>query len=236
MVPPSGVADLHVHTTYSDGAATPAEVVARAVARGLSVVAITDHDGIDGALEAARLAGGRCEVVIGEEVTSRDGHILGLFLGEAVRPGLDAAATIAAIHAAGGLAIPAHPYLRLGGARGVGAIGEGLDWDGIETRNGSPGAWWANRVAGRRRARWARAATGGSDAHIVEAVGSVVTVFPGRTAAELRAAIEAGVTRPERRNHSPLLGPWTFARSVRRRLSGESAREVARRASRSAGR
>lgn len=236
MAPPPGLADLHVHTTYSDGAATPAEVVARAVALGLSVVAITDHDCIDGAEAAVRLAGERCEVVIGEEVTTAGGHVLALFLRQAVRPGLDVKSTIAAIHDQGALAIPAHPYLRLGGARGVGASGEGLAWDAIETRNGSPGAWWANRVAARRQARWARAGTGGSDAHIVDAVGSVVTAFPGRTAAELRAAIEAGITHPERRNYSPLIGPRTLARSVRRRVSGESAREVARRASRSAGR
>lgn len=236
MVLTPSAADLHVHTTYSDGAATPAEVVARAVAVGLSVIAITDHDCIDGAVEAGRLAAGTCDVVVGEEVTTRDGHVLGLFLQEAVPPGLDARATIAAIHAQGGLAIPAHPYLTLGGARGVGAAGEGLGWDAVETCNGSPGAWWANHVAVSRQARWALAATGGSDAHIVGAVGSVVTLFPGRTAAELRAAIKEARTRPERRLHSPLIGARTFARSVARRLSGESAREVARRASRSAGR
>ena len=147
---------------------------------------MTDHDCIDGALEARRAAGGAIEVVTGEEVTSRDGHILGLFLTSAVPPGLDAAETIAAIHEQGGIAIPAHPYLRLGGARGVGAAGIGLDWDAIETLNGSPGAWWANREAWRHRSAWARAETGGSDAHILDAVGTVVTVYPGAGAADLR--------------------------------------------------
>lgn len=203
----------------------------RAVARGLAVVAITDHDCIDGALEAAALAPSRCEVVVGEEVTTRDGHVLGLFLKEVVRPSMSVAATVDAIHAQGGLAIPAHPYLRLGGARGVGATGEGLPWDAIEVENGSPGAWFANHLARRRQDLWARAQTAGSDAHIVDAVGTAVTLFSGRTAADLRAAIVAGTTVASRRR-IPLVGARTLMRSVRRRLDGEASRELLRRRAR----
>src|SRR2546422_5472064 len=77
--PAAGV--LHIHTTFSDGAPSPATVVARAIDLGLSVIAVTDHDSIDGAIEAALQAGvTRCEVVIGEEVSTRQGHVLGLFL------------------------------------------------------------------------------------------------------------------------------------------------------------
>ena len=222
-------ADVHIHTTCSDGSAEPAKVVARAVELGLSVIAITDHDTIDGALVAAQIDPVRCEVVIGEEVSTREGHVLGLFLSRAVPPGLDAIATIEAIHAQGGLAIPAHPYLRLGGARGVGASAAGLAWDAIETINGSPGAWWANRAAQRDRHHWARAQTGGSDAHILGAVGTVVTRFPGHSASDLRAAIQAGATVAVRRVHSPVTSVRTLARSVGRRLTGEAARELARR-------
>ncbi len=211
-------------------------VVARAVDLGLSVIAVTDHDSIDGAIEAAsQVDGARCEVIIGEEVTTRQGHVLGLFLTHAVAAGLDVEETIDEIHAQGGLAIPAHPFLRLGGARGVGSRGAGLPWDAVETENGSPGAWLANRQARRELGVWARAQTGGSDAHIIEAVGSVVTVFPGRTALDLRAAMMSGTTRAERRNRSPLVGARTLARSVRRRLNGEADRELARRQARSAG-
>jgi predicted metal-dependent phosphoesterase TrpH len=224
-----GAADVHIHTTYSDGAPTPAMVVARAVELGLGVIAITDHDRIDGALEASRCDPHRCEVVIGEEVTTKDGHVLGLFLDLPVPPGLSAQETIEAIHAQGGLAIPAHPFLSLGGARGVGAAGLGLRWDAIEVENGSPGAWLANRAARRAQPRWARAQTGGSDAHILDAVGCVLTRFPGRDAHDLRAAIEAGTTLAARGKRSPLVGARTLARSVRRRLTGEAAREVARR-------
>ena len=230
--PIRAAADVHIHTTYSDGAPTPAAVVARAVARGLAVIAITDHDSIDGALEAASVDQARCEVVVGEEVTTTDGHVLGLFLVQAVRPGMTAERTIAAIHEQGGLAVPAHPYLRLGGARGVGAVFAGLDWDAIEVENGSPGAWLANREARRRRVSWARAETGGSDAHILDAVGTAVTLFPGRGAADLRAAILAGTTAAGRRP-AGLARVRTLARSLRRRLDGDAARELLRRRERS---
>jgi predicted metal-dependent phosphoesterase TrpH len=225
----SSSADIHIHTTFSDGAPTPAMVVAHAIEMGLGVIAITDHDCIDGAVEASQCDPQRCEVVIGEEITTLQGHVLGLFLKRPVPPGLSAEATIDAIHSQGGLAIPAHPFLRLGGARGVGQAGAGLQWDAIEVENGSPGAWWANRVARRAQPRWARAQTAGSDAHILDAVGCVVTRFPGRGAHDLRAAIEAGTTRAVRGHRSPLVGTRTLARSVFRKLTGEAARELARR-------
>ena len=227
-VPVDSLADIHIHTTFSDGEATPAMVVARSIELGLRVIAITDHDCIDGALEALRCEPERCEVVVGEEITTLQGHVLGLYLSRAVPPGLEVSETIEAIHSQGGIAIPAHPFLRLGGARGVGAMGAGLRWDAIETENGSPGAWWANRVARRERRNWARAQTGGSDAHIVDAIGTVVTRFPGGTSADLRRAIEAATTIPVRRP-SPLVSARTLARSFRRRVSGEASREVARR-------
>src|SRR5207244_13647420 len=105
-MPARGSADLHMHTTASDGWPTPHELVDYARACGLDVIAVTDHDTIEGALRAADHAAGRSrlEVVIGEEVSSRQGHIVGLFLERRIRPGLSAAATVDAIDDPGGLA------------------------------------------------------------------------------------------------------------------------------------
>jgi len=79
------VIDLHTHTTASDGRSTPAELVARASAAGVTVLAVTDHDtvaGSDAAAEACAAAG--IEFVSGIEVTAvRDGmdvHVLGYFV------------------------------------------------------------------------------------------------------------------------------------------------------------
>ena len=80
-----GYVDLHVHTSYSDGSFTPAEVVRRAVNLGLSALAITDHDGVDGNAEAfAEGAQNGLEVIPGVEMscnfTPKNVHIIGLFI------------------------------------------------------------------------------------------------------------------------------------------------------------
>ena len=109
-------ADIHVHTRYSDGHSSVAQVLEYADHIGLHVVAITDHDTIDGALEARRMARGfNVEVIVGEEVSTADGHLLVLFLERALPPGRPAPETIAAAHEQGALCIVAHPFDRLAG-------------------------------------------------------------------------------------------------------------------------
>ena len=158
------------------------------------VVAVTDHDTIEGALQVEQaLAGEGPEVVIGSEVSSADGHILALFVSHQVVPGRSAGWTIAAIHDQGGIAVAAHPYSV---ALGVGDLARRLAFDAVEVLNGSPLMELANVRAVRRFARSRTALLGGSDAHVVAAVGGVRTVFPGSGAADLRAAILAGLTRP----------------------------------------
>lgn len=76
--------DLHMHTTFSDGIHSPEEVVSRAVAGGLDVIAITDHDNTQGVVPARRAAGGRIRVISGVEMSARwrdeSIHILGYFV------------------------------------------------------------------------------------------------------------------------------------------------------------
>lgn len=76
--------DLHLHTTASDGASTPAGLVAEARAAGLSIIAVTDHDTTAAIDEVTRLADGHPTVVPGIEITAvengRDVHVLGYFL------------------------------------------------------------------------------------------------------------------------------------------------------------
>lgn len=80
-----GYVDLHVHTTFSDGSLTPAEVVWLAVDVGLAAIAVTDHDGVDGNAEAyAEGAQQGLEVIPGVEIscdfTPTNVHIVGLFI------------------------------------------------------------------------------------------------------------------------------------------------------------
>ena len=190
-------ADLHVHTTYSDGTATPEDLLNYyALHSGASVFAVTDHDTLDGALQASRFAlehpdlFGHLEMIVGEEVSSKDGHVLGLFLKEWIPPGMDAGRTVEAIHAQGGIAIAAHPYtnwIKWTGLLGVGDLIRTLPFDAVETRNSNFTEVFANRKASRVAAGMAQ--VGSSDGHFLDAVGRCFTDFPGSTAADLRQAI-----------------------------------------------
>jgi anti-anti-sigma factor len=197
-------ADLHVHTTYSDGTATPEDLLNYyALHSGFRVFAVTDHDTIDGALQARRFAGehpdlfGHLDMIVGEEVSSKDGHVLGLFLKEWIPPGMDAARTVEAIHAQGGIAIAAHPYtnwMRFTGLLGVGDLIRTLPFDAVETRNSNFTEVFANRKAARRAAGMAQ--VGSSDGHFLDAIGRCHTDFPGSTADDLRQAIVGHTTVP----------------------------------------
>lgn len=201
-----GLADLHMHTTVSDGRDEPAALIEHCCRLGwLDVVAVTDHDSIEGALRAAEHAariGNAPDVIIGEEVTSSQGHILGLFLRTAVQAGMSAEATVAAIHDQGGLAIAAHPYwhARARCPHGTGDLIRSLSFDGLEVLNAgfTPGMYRANRRAQVANTNLGRAAIGASDAHVKQAIGWGHTQFRGHTSADLRAAIEAGSTAAAR--------------------------------------
>src|SRR6266704_2045653 len=149
----------------------------------------------------------RLHVIVGEEVSSRDGHIVGLFLEKRVKPGMSAAATIHAIHDQEGLAVAAHPFWRTqkrvrgGPIHGVGWLAAELDFDAIEVENATPGFYVFNHLARRLNMGLGAAELGGSDAHILDAGGRAFTEFPGQTPAALRRAIERAETRAGRRRY-----------------------------------
>jgi predicted metal-dependent phosphoesterase TrpH len=195
-----------MHTLWSDGAQRP-DVVVRAAAGHLDVLAITDHDEIRGALEARRFALDHPElgvdVVVGEEVSTLNGHLIALYLQERIPPQLTAAETIRRIHAQGGLATAAHPFHPVrGAARGHRTIAElvpELALDAVEiVNNAGVFSWFYDGWAALANVDWGLPVTGGSDAHDVWYVGNAVTRFAGRTAADLREALLSGRTRAHR--------------------------------------
>jgi hypothetical protein len=114
--------DLHCHTSASfDSLASPATVVEAAAARGLTHLAITDHDTIDGALAARAAAPAGLTVLIGEEIRTNEGDLIGVFLERAVPRGLSIEEAIAAVREQGGLVGIPHPFDRLRGSVGAGA-------------------------------------------------------------------------------------------------------------------
>jgi hypothetical protein len=103
--------DLHVHTSHSiDGSCSVEEVVAAAKAKGLDGVAITDHNSIAGHPEVEKFSKGGFLVIPGVEVTSADGHIVGLGVSKLIPRDLSANETVERIREQGGIAIAAHPF------------------------------------------------------------------------------------------------------------------------------
>lgn len=199
-----GRADLHIHSHHSDGKPSIQEILDYVEDKtDLNVIAISDHDTMDGAFEAQELLKNRkyrFELILGEEVSTKEGHILGLFLKEKIKPGMSAHATIKAIRAQGGIAIAAHPfehmrYMEPSGLTmdGVGLITLLKEKDllhGIETVNATPTLGEENlRATFVNRTLLLRTETGSSDAHIVDAIGRGYTLFEGKTALDLRRAL-----------------------------------------------
>jgi predicted metal-dependent phosphoesterase TrpH len=104
--------DMHTHSEYSPDSRTPLAAQAKAlVAAGIDVVCATDHNTIEGALRLRELATS-LRVIVGEEVTTRDGEIIGLFLEKPIPRGLSGEETIARIHEQGGVVSVPHPFSR----------------------------------------------------------------------------------------------------------------------------
>lgn len=104
---------IHVHTNYSpDSNRTIDDLLAQAREEGVDCIAITDHDEIRGALAAQRKAED-VQIIVGEEISTADGHLIGLFLRDWIEPGRSAVDTAKQIKAQGGLVLAPHPFARL---------------------------------------------------------------------------------------------------------------------------
>jgi len=179
--------DLHCHTSASfDSLAAPAAVVRAAASRGITHLAITDHDRIDGALEARDRAAQQAPgvtVIVGQEIRTRSGDLIGAFLREAVPPGLSASEAVAAVREQGGLVGIAHPFDRLRGSLGRGeaaafeAVAADVDW--IETWNARLMVGDGNARAGELAPRLGVPGVAVSDAHTTIEVGIASTTVRG---------------------------------------------------------
>jgi len=222
-----GRADLHVHTRASDGVDSIATILDRIErSTDLDVVAITDHERIDAALAAQRMArdlGHRAQIIVGEEVSTLGGHLLGLFLTDRLRPLRSMRTTIAEIHEQGGLAIPAHPLVPYPLCAQGWVLRRLLRDpdprvrpDAIEAFNPTMlGRPWHGRVV-RFAEEHGLAKVGNSDAHQALAIGTGWSTFPGRTAEDLRRAILEGTTRQHGSFHGTGRQLATFGDQLRK--------------------
>jgi predicted metal-dependent phosphoesterase TrpH len=196
-----GKADLHIHTSQGDGLDAIAAIFEHVETKtDLDVVAITEHDCLEVAVEAREAwARGRYrfDFVPGVEVTTLEGHLIALFL-EAPVPSLRRVEeTIEAVHRQGGVCFVPHPMSWLTRSIGPGTMDRvraaGMSFDAIELASGSPPAKVGHAKARRlNREHYRLPEVGASDAHFRQAIGKGYTAFAGKTAADLRAAFARG--------------------------------------------
>lgn len=176
---------IHFHTHYSfDSNRSPRSIVETAAREGIDCVAITDHDSIEGAIEARELAkqgvgGGRVRVIVGEEIASHDGHIIGLFLTHKIEPGQSAEDTIADIRAQGGVALAPHPFCTLCDN----SLGSNIErvahlLDGVEVHNAQNPLPWQDAAAARFAAQRNMTAYVGCDGHIDGPLAPAYQIMP----------------------------------------------------------
>ena len=184
----------------------------------LDVIAVTDHDDIEGGYLARELAAKRnytFEVVVGTEVTTLEGHLLALYLEKPVRSLQSLNKTVQAIHAQGGLCIVPHPMswvTRSVGRRALERVAagstEGIYLDGLEVINATVAGRVTNdKALTLNRSHFRLAETGGSDAHFPLHIGSAFTRFQGSSAEDLRKSLRDKITQAARSEaRSPRVG------------------------------
>lgn len=193
---PYSRADIHMHTNLGDGWASPARVIEEATRRHLALIAVTDHDHLEGAKRVEELLHRQqspLQMITGVEVSTRQGHLLGLFVQKAPKPGRPVEESIEAIKAQGGLVIVPHPLGRLvpslSRAKIDALLAKGYPLDGIEIYNPSPANASMRATVRTANADWHLAEIGGSDAHFWQHIGAAYTLFSGSTPQDLRQAI-----------------------------------------------
>ncbi len=175
--------DFHMHTSHSpDSATSPAELVETAVAIGLGAIAVTDHDSIAGGLEARAVAaehGLPLHVVVGSEVKTATGEVIGLYLTEDVPGGQPFIDTVAAIRAQGAVVYVPHPFDRRHAIPDPDLLARLVDeLDVIEVANGRLLRESYNDDALAFAERHALLQGAGSDEHVIEGLGSAVVELP----------------------------------------------------------
>ena len=217
-----GLADLHIHTIYSyDGTASVPAVLHRAKQIGLDVIAITDHDEIEGALKALELSPTYgVEVIPGIEITTAEGDLLALNITRKIGRGQLLTDTALQVGEAGGFCIAPHPMAGGFGMKSLNAypILEALRnlnvasvLIAIETFNATTIDRMSNHYARILADRLDIAQTGSSDAHVAEAIGLGATQFEGQTAQDLIKALYRGNVRIHKKkewNSVRILGSW----------------------------
>ena len=242
-----GKADLHIHSTASDGLASPRDILEYAQdCTDLDLVALADHDMLEGSLEAAALGregSYRVGILVGMEITTLEGHLLAYDIHTPIPMLQPLSRTLCEVHRQGGFAIlphPMSPLVRSIGRRGVMRVhrstAEGVHFDGIEIINPTLAGKVVYAKILALNEVLSLPPTGGSDSHTLPTIGSAYTAFPGTSADDYRRALRAGQTQAggefwgmaETRHLMSIAGQQLYqswfvlpGKHIRRHLNGE---------------
>ena len=171
--------DSHIHSKYSpDSNSGLEDIIRTAEIRGIDIIAISDHNTVDGTSEIIKKCRNTDILAIPSiEISSTKGHILGFGCEENIPRDLSPADTIDRIHDLGGLAIIPHPYCfyRHGLLHNTGY--EELKIDAIETKNARFIIGYCNRKAEKLKKKENLAGLGASDAHYYKFVGDCYSLI-----------------------------------------------------------
>ncbi len=183
--------DLHTHTKYSiDGVLEPRELVKHAEKRGLAGIAVTDHNTIRGGLESKAYESGNFKVIVGSEIMTNRGELIGLFLNEEVgKRTRDFRAVIEEIKAQGGIVIVPHPFDKIRRSAFQLRDDDTELIDGVEGLNARCLLRSYNDRAVEFAIRHDLPITAGSDAHFGWEVGNAYIIANASSDEELKHAI-----------------------------------------------
>jgi predicted metal-dependent phosphoesterase TrpH len=168
--------DLHIHSQYSeDGAGSPKEIIKILQKKGLHGMAITDHNTVKGGLESLKVVPKDFIVIPSVEVSTKDGHIIGLNVKKDITRGLTAVETIDKITEQGGTPIVPHLFRSMSGIKEKNLKKVLNKVSTIEVFNGCS-VPQSNLKAMKVAKKYNLGGTGGSDSHIPEFVGNAYTL------------------------------------------------------------
>lgn len=205
-----GFADLHIHSMYSYDGTASISAILKYVAdyTDLNVIAITDHDSMEGVPEALDLAPYyNLEVIPGCEISSKDGHVLCLFIERPIPPGLSLLETVLMVGNQGGICIAAHPMAKGVNSLRFETIRQVLKHPdaskilvGVEAFNGGLVYTRGNSSVQQESTTLPLAQLGNSDAHILQMIAQGASYYHGYTSYDLKNAIITRTTIPRKGN------------------------------------
>lgn len=159
--------DPHIHSTYSsDAVSTPKEIIERSKELGLDMIALSDHNTVEGSKVARELTkNDELFVIPSIEISSEYGHILGFGVEEKIEKGLSPEETVDQIHDLGGLAIVPHPYCYYRHGLFCKYKNTDLNIDGVESKNARFIFGYSNYKGKQLASKKNIAEIGSSDAH-----------------------------------------------------------------------